>query len=53
MGSIVYNRDLLSLAHNKLLKNDLIYKNIRINLSHLSENQVININKKFIFKNNS
>ena len=51
MGSIVYNRDLLSLAHNKLLKNDLIYKNIRINLSHLSENQVININKKkFIFK---
>ena len=51
MGSVIYNRDLLSLAHNKLLKNNLIYKNIKINLSCLNENQVININKKkFIFK---
>lgn len=51
MGSVIYNRDLLKIAQNELIKKKLLFINIKLNLSHLKENKILIINnKKFIFK---
>ena len=51
MGSVIFNKDLLKIAHNELKIKNLIYKDINIPINNLLPHQVITINKKkFNFK---
>ena len=51
MGNIIFNKDLLSLAHKKLNQLQLLKNNIDIQFDRLLPKQVITLaNKKYLFK---
>lgn len=51
MGSVIFNNDLLKIAHNELKKGKCIYDRINLDLSKLEINETVKIkNKLFIFK---
>ena len=51
MGSVIYNNDLLKIAHNELKKRKCIYDGISFDLSKLEINETVKIkNKLFSFK---
>ena len=51
MGSVIYNNDLLKIAHNELKKRKCIYDGISLDLSKLEINEAVMIkNKLFSFK---
>ncbi len=51
MGSVIFNYDLLKIAHESLIKNKNLVANVKIPLDELMPNKIISImKKKFIFK---
>ena len=51
MGSVIFNNDLLKIAHNELKKGKCIYDRINLDLSKLEINETVKIkNKLFILK---
>ena len=51
MGSVVYNKDILEIAHKYLINRKCIIKNFNISISGLSSNKKVTINKEaFKFK---
>ena len=51
MGSVIYNQELLAIAHKKLIRTKLLIDDTDLNISELNESKIVLIkNKQYSFK---